>query len=50
MFCAKDEDLIAHIRYILDNPVRTGLVASWQEYAYKGSLGCKFEDILGGMM
>jgi putative transposase len=42
----KDEDLKTHIRYILDNPVRGGLVSHWQEYKFKGSLDYNVEDIL----
>ena len=34
----KDEDLIKHIKYILDNPVRRGLVKNWYEYPFKGAL------------
>jgi REP element-mobilizing transposase RayT len=32
-----DEEIQKHIRYILCNPVRKGLVAKWQDYPYKGS-------------
>jgi putative transposase len=32
-----EEDMSNHLRYILDNPVRTGLTRSWQEYPYRGS-------------
>ncbi len=45
-----DDDIAAQIRYILDNPVRKGLVSSWQEYPFKGAIGCKLEDILCGIM
>ena len=40
----KDEDIIKHIRYILYNPVRKGLVEDWKEYPYKGSTVFQFED------
>jgi putative transposase len=33
----KDEDLVRHVRYILSNPVRTGMVGDWKEYPFKGS-------------
>jgi len=46
----RDVDAITHVRYILDNPVRKGLVSSWQEYPFKGSIGCKLEDVLNGIM
>ncbi len=45
-----DEDIIAQIRYILDNPVRKGLVSSWQEYSFKGAIGYKIEDVLSGIV
>ena len=34
----KEDDLVKHVRYILDNPVRKGLCHEWKEYPYKGSL------------
>lgn len=43
----RHENLATQVRYILDNPVRKGLVSSWQEYPFKGSIGCNMEDILG---
>lgn len=45
-----DESLSVQVRYILDNPVRKGLVESWQKYPFKGSIGCKLEDILNGII
>jgi putative transposase len=45
----RHEDLATQVKYILDNPVRKGLVSSWREYPYKGSIGCKMEDILYGI-
>jgi putative transposase len=45
-----DEKLAVHARYILDNPVRKGLTRSWQDYAYKGSIGCELEDVLNGIV
>ncbi|MCX5815899.1 MAG: transposase [Proteobacteria bacterium] len=41
-----DENLAVQIKYILDNPVRKGLVQSWKEYPFKGSIGCRLEDVL----
>jgi len=46
----KHEDITTQIKYILDNPVRKGLVSSWQEYPFKGSIGCKMEDVLNGIV
>jgi hypothetical protein len=45
-----DEDVATQVKYILDNPVRKGLVKSWEEYPFKGSIGCKLEDVLNGIM
>ena len=42
----KDEDLKKHIRYILDNPVRKGIVNKWEDYEFKGSLDFDLEKIL----
>ena len=33
----KKENLDTHINYILNNPVRAGIVDYWKEYQYKGS-------------
>ena len=44
------EDIATQVRYILDNPVRKGLVSSWQEYPFKGSIGCRMEDVLSGVI
>lgn len=43
------EDVAHQVRYVLDNPVRKGLVDSWRNYSFKGSLGCDLEDILTGL-
>jgi REP element-mobilizing transposase RayT len=45
-----NEDIAAQVRYILDNPVRKGLASSWEEYPFKGSIGCELEDILLGVI
>ena len=45
-----NEDIATQVKYILDNPVRKGLVSSWDEYPFKGSIGCKLEDILIGII
>jgi hypothetical protein len=42
----KSEDLSTQVRYILDNPVRKGIVSHWHEYQFKGSIGCDFDDTL----
>jgi len=46
----RHEDIATQIKYILDNPVRKRLVSSWEEYPFQGSIGCKIEDILNGIV
>ncbi len=45
-----DGDVATQVRYILDNPVRKGLVSSWDEYPFKGAIGCRLEDVLLGII
>jgi putative transposase len=45
-----DAKLGTHIRYILDNPVRKGLITTWQEHPYKGSIGCSLDDVLNAVI
>jgi len=33
----KEEETEKHVRYILDNPIRKGIVQDWSRYPYKGS-------------
>ena len=42
----KEENLVNVIKYILDDPVREGLVINWQDYPFKGAFGCNLEEIL----
>lgn len=42
-----DDDLIGVLRYIVDNPVRAGLVTAWREYPFLGSDVYRLEEILG---
>jgi REP element-mobilizing transposase RayT len=46
----KDEGLINVARYILNNPVRNGLVENWQDYPYQGAIGCELSDLLESMV
>lgn len=46
----KHEELPVQVRYILDNPVRNGIVSYWQDYPFKGSIGCKLDDVLMGIV
>ena len=40
----KREDLRAQVRYILENPLRAGLVSDWTRYPYKGSTIHTFDE------
>jgi putative transposase len=46
VFRAK-EDLLSHVRYIVENPVRKGLVSYWQDYPFTGSMGLDLTEYLG---
>ncbi|MBN1445644.1 MAG: transposase [Candidatus Omnitrophica bacterium] len=41
-----DEDLIKHIKYLAENPVRQGLFDTWEKYPYTGSLNYRLEELL----
>ncbi len=41
-----ETQLRRHVRYILENPVRKGLVSTWQEYPFSGAIGCDLTDVL----
>jgi len=43
----RHEDIAVQVRYILGNPASKSLVSSWQEYPFKGSIGCKKENVNG---
>ncbi len=45
----KEENLLNIAKYILDNPVRKGLVEHWNDYPFKGSVGFDLEDLLQSM-
>ena len=40
------EELAANIRYVLDNPVRGGLVTDWRDYPYTGAIGLDLPTFL----
>lgn len=44
-----EEDLAAHVRYVLENPCRKGLVEEGIDYPYSGAVGCSLEDVLSGL-
>lgn len=43
----REEDLVKHIRYILENSIRKGLVKNWKDYPFKGSLDFNLEELIG---
>ncbi len=45
----KEEGLINIAKYILNNPVRAGLVEYWQDYPFNGAIGCELSDLLESM-
>jgi REP element-mobilizing transposase RayT len=46
----KHEDVVAQVKYVLDNPVRKGLVSEWHDYPFTGSIGIRMDDVLNGIM
>lgn len=40
------EDLGAQIRYVLNNPVRRGLVQDWREHPFSGAIGVDLQAVL----
>ncbi len=40
----KDDDIKKQVYYILENPVRKGLVNNWKEYLFRGSTIYNFEE------
>jgi len=40
----KDEDINEQVRYILENPVRKGLLDNWKDYPFKGSTEYNFDE------
>jgi len=43
-----DEDLGAQIRYVMNNPVRRGLVVRWQDYPFTGAIGVSLHSVAEG--
>jgi REP element-mobilizing transposase RayT len=39
-------DMVTQVKYIQDNPVRKCLVSFWEEYPFKGAIGCHLDDFL----
>ena len=44
-----EKEMITQIKYILENPVRKGLVSSWEEHPFNGSIGCDIDDIVNAL-
>ncbi len=42
----RSKELGAKLRYVLDNPVRRGLVGNWREYQFSGAIGLDLEALL----
>ena len=42
-------ELGSHVRYVLDNPVRKGLVREWHDYPFSGAIGMNLETFLQDM-
>jgi len=42
----KDEDLKKYLMYIVNNPIRKGLVKNWFDYPYLGSLDHDINNLL----
>ena len=40
-----EEGIIKHVRYILNNPLRKGLVENWIDYPHMGSSEYQLEDL-----
>ncbi len=42
----REEDILVHLRYIAENPVRRGLVDDWRDYGFTGSDVFDLRDVL----
>ena len=42
----RSKELGAKLPYVLDNPVRRGLVGNWREYQFSGAIGLDLEALL----
>jgi len=43
-----EPDFLAQCQYVLDNPVRRGLVEVWSEYPWAGTLDSAIEETESG--
>jgi REP element-mobilizing transposase RayT len=44
------EELAALSRYLVNNPVRRGLVKNWRDYPFTGAIGIVLEEFLTDLM
>ena len=42
----RQDELHSHVAYVLDNPVRWGLVTDWRTYPFIGAIGLDLEEFL----
>ena len=40
-----EKELSDHLRYVVENPIRRGLVAQWQDFPFTGSLGISIQSV-----
>ena len=45
----KNDDLIKHIKYVAENPVRKRLVKDWRNYKKTGSIHYNLEELIGNI-
>ena len=41
-----NEDIKTQVLYVLNNPVRKGIVGDWRDYPHSGSIGYSLRDVL----
>lgn len=44
------QEFTTQLRYLADNPVRSSLVAQWQDYTFTGTLGCDYSSVFDAMI
>jgi len=45
----RDDVLSRQVWYIVNNPVRRGMVEKWEDYPYTGSIGFDLKELLGDL-
>jgi putative transposase len=45
----KEDDLLTHVKYIAENPVRKKMIDKWENYRYTGSVSFDIEKIINNM-